>query len=134
MDSPSRKHEREFMGYEFDDMSGKVIAAAINVHRQLGPGFLETVYEQALKLELAKQGLAYESQKQVQVLYDGEVVGTHVLDLLVENQVVVELKAVKAFEDVHYAQLRSYLRATRMKVGLLLNFNSPRLLVKRVVN
>lgn len=122
------------MGYEFDDLSGLVIAAAIQVHTQLGPGFLESVYEQALKLELAKRGIAHESQKEVSIHYDGRLVGSHVLDLLVAGEIVVELKAVKALEDVHYAQVRSYLRATGLKVGLLMNFSCPKLHVKRVVN
>lgn len=100
------------MALVFDEMSRKIIAAAIEVHRQLGPGFLESVYEQALKLELRKQGIAFESQKEVSVVYDGTVVGVHVLDLLVDDCVVVELKAVSGLEDVHFAQVRSYLKAT----------------------
>jgi GxxExxY protein len=117
----------------FDDLSNSVIGAAVHVHKQLGPGFMETVYEEALRIEMRRRGIAFESQKQIPVLYDGQVVGNHVLDLLVEGLLVVELKAVKALEDVHFAQLRSYLRATGAKVGLLLNFNSPTLVVKRVV-
>jgi GxxExxY protein len=122
------------VGIVFDEVSGKVIAAAIEVHKQLGPGFLECVYEQALKKELSKRGIAFECQKQIDVLYDGDVVGIHVLDLFVEGKLVVELKAVKALEDIHHAQVRSYLRATGVKVGLLLNFNSPTVTVKRIVN
>ncbi len=118
----------------FDDLSNKVIAAAIEVHKQLGPGFLESVYEQALKVALAKRGIRFEPQKQVEVRFDGVLVGTHILDLMVEDRLVVELKAVKELEDIHYAQLRSYLRATGAKVGLLMNFNSPTLTVKRLVN
>lgn len=122
------------MGLVFDELSGKVIAAAIAVHKQLGPGFLETVYEQALKIELAKAGIGYESQKQIKVEYDGTVVGNHFLDLVVEGQLILELKSVKALEEVYYAQLRSYLRATNTRTGLLLNFNSATLTVKRIVN
>lgn len=121
------------MGLAFDEMSSKVIAAAIEVHKRLGPGFLESVYEEALKLELTKRSIGYEAQKQVRVLYDGQPVGSHVLDLFVAGCLVVELKAVKAFEDVHYAQLRAYLRATGAKVGLLLNFNDATLGIKRIV-
>lgn len=116
------------------DVSGRVIAAAVEVHKRLGPGFVESVYENALKLELSKRGIAFEAQKKISVLYDGEIVGTHVLDILVEQRLILELKAVKTFEDVHLAQLRSYLRATGCKVGLLLNFNVPALQVKRVIN
>lgn len=119
---------------EFDETSSKVIAAAIEVHKRLGPGFIESVYEQALKLEMSKRGIKFESQKLIQILYDGKVIGSHILDLIVEEFLVVELKAVKALEDVHHAQLRSYLRATGCKVGLLLNFNSATLAVKRSAN
>ncbi len=118
----------------FDETSGKVIAAAIQVHKQLGPGFLESVYEQALKLELMQRSIEFEDQKRVAVLYNGVVVGTHVLDLFVGGQLVVELKAVETLERIHFAQVQSYLRATGVKVGLLLNFNSPTLYVKRIVN
>jgi len=118
----------------FDERSGDVIAAAIEVHKRLGPGFLESVYEQALKKELVTRQISHEAQKPVQIWYDGEVVGNHVLDLMVEGYIVVELKAVKALEDIHFAQLRSYLRATGAKVGLLLNFNSETLTIKRIVN
>ena len=122
------------MGRDFEELSGRVIAAAVDVHKALGPGFLEAVYEQALRIELAACGLAFESQKKLEVRYADQVVGVHVLDLLVEGQLVVELKAIKAFEEVHYAQLRSYLRASGARVGLLLNFSTPTLAIKRVVN
>lgn len=118
----------------FEELSGKVVGAAIAVHKLLGPGFLETVYEQALKIELAKRGIAFESQKQVSVTYDGIVVGTHILDLIIEGKLILELKTVKGFDDIHFAQVRSYLRATGLKLGLLINFSKPRLIVKRVVN
>jgi len=121
-------------GIEFDDGSKEVIAAAIEVHKRLGPGFLESVYEQALRIELAKRRIVFEGQKQITVFYDGRIVGNHVLDIMVGDNLVLELKAVKAFEEIHYAQLRSYLRATGAKVGLLLNFNSATLTIKRIVN
>ncbi|MCE5200073.1 MAG: GxxExxY protein [Armatimonadota bacterium] len=121
------------MGFQFDRLSGEVIAAAVQVHKVLGPGFIENVYEQALKLELNKRKIRFESQKQIQVFYAGQTVGTHVLDLLVEDQLIVELKAVAGLEDVHFAQVRSYLSATGAKVGLLMNFNSPKLTIKRIV-
>jgi GxxExxY protein len=120
--------------HEFKDLSSKVIGAAIEVHTALGPGFLESIYEEALKIELSEHNLHFETQKEIQIEYLGVAIGSHRLDLLVENQVIVELKAVKEFTDVHYAQLRSYLKATRLKVGLLLNFAKPTLEIKRVVN
>lgn len=92
--------------FEFDPLSGRVIGAALEVHRQLGPGFLEGVYEQALKMELRKRDINFEAQKSIKVTYDGCSVGNHVLDLLIEEELVLELKAVKALEDIHFAQLR----------------------------
>ena len=121
------------MGFEFDELSSRVIAAAIEVHKRLGPGFLESVYEQALRLELSDRGIPFEPQKEIEVLYGGRQVGTHILDLLVANTLVVELKAVKSLEDIHYAQVKSYLRASGTNLGLLMNFNSTTLDVKRVV-
>jgi GxxExxY protein len=121
------------MGHQFDDLSGRVIEAAIAVHKELGPGFLEAIYESALKTALRHRGLCYEAQKEVTVIFEGEEAGAHRLDLVVERQVVVELKAVKALEDIHFAQVKSYLKATGLHVGLLLNFNAPTLVVKRIV-
>ncbi|MCX6346138.1 MAG: GxxExxY protein [Armatimonadetes bacterium] len=121
------------MGYDFEELSGKVIAAAIAVHRSLGPGFMESIYEESLRFELADRGIPVESQKQIKVLYRDKMVGLHVLDLLVDGALIIELKAVKSFDDVHFAQLRSYLKATGVKVGLLMNFNNTRLSVRRVV-
>lgn len=121
------------MSHEFEALSGKVIEAAIDVHRQLGPGFLESIYENAMKVALRKRGISFEFQKEVFVFYDGQEVGMHRLDLIVQGEIVVELKAIRALEDVHFAQVRSYLKATGLHVGLLLNFNAPTLIIKRIV-
>ena len=121
------------MGYEFEVLSGQVIEAAIDVHKALGPGFLETIYENALCVALSHRQILYETQKQVLIAFEGEEVGTHRLDLLVRGEIVVELKAVKALEDIHFAQVKSYLKATHLHVGLLMNFNAPTLVVKRIV-
>jgi len=115
-------------------LSNQIIGAAIKVHKELGPGFLESIYEEALKVELSKNELDFASQMEVQIEYLGVPVGLHRLDLLVQNEVIVELKAVKELADIHFAQLRSYLKATGMNVGLLLNFSKPTLEVRRVVN
>lgn len=117
-----------------EKLTGEVIAAAMEVHKKLGPGFMESLYEQALKLELTKRQIAFSFQHRVEVSYDGQVIGLHVLDLVVEGKLIVELKAVESLERVHYAQLRSYLRATGIKVGLLLNFNSSMLAIKRIAS
>jgi len=120
--------------YQFEELSRKIIGAAIKVHRELGPGFLENIYEKALKIELSEHDINLEFQKEVIIKYQGIDIGTHRLDLLVENKIILELKAVKELADIHYAQLRSYLKATGLKVGLLLNFAKPTLEIKRIVN
>lgn len=120
--------------HQFDDLSKKIIGVAIKVHRELGPGFLENIYEEAFKVELSVQGFLYDAQKEIKIKYLGVEVGTHRLDLIVENKIIVELKAVKELADIHFAQLRSYLKATDLKVGLLLNFARPTLEIKRIVN
>jgi GxxExxY protein len=120
--------------HHFDELSRKIIGAAIEVHRELGPGFLESIYEEALKVDFTEHGFHYVAQKEIQIKYLGVVVGIHRLDLLVENEIIIELKAVKELTDVHFAQLRSYLKATGLKVGLLFNFAKPTLEIKRVVN
>ena len=114
------------------DLTDKVIAAAIRVHRELGPGYLESIYEEALCLELAAIGLVFERQKNVEVRYRGQAVGLHRLDLLVESRVVVELKAIKEFEPVHFSVVRSYVKATGLETGLLFNFHSVPLAIKRI--
>ena len=118
---------------EEEEATGRVIAAAITVHRELGPGFLESVYHRALTAELRRRGIEYDSEVDVEVIYRGEVVGRHRLDLLVGRRIVIELKAAQALDAVHFLQLRSYLKATRSPFGLLLNFGNGRLVVKRVV-
>jgi len=120
--------------HQFEELSNKIIGAAIEVHRTLGPGFLESIYEEALKIELSELKIYYDNQKDVKINYHGIEVGQHRLDILVENIIIVELKTVKEFADIHFAQLRSYLKATGLKVGLLLNFGRPTLEIKRVVN
>ena len=121
-------------GHQFEELSNQVIGAAIRVHKQLGPGFLESIYEQALKVERSESGLGFDSQKETKIEYSGVEVGMHRLDLVVEEEIIVELKAVKELADIHFAQLRSYLKVTGMKVGSLLNFSKPTLEVRRVVN
>ena len=120
--------------HRFEPLSGKVLGAALHVHRSLGAGFLEGVYERALVVALSTRGLSIETQKEVRIRYAGIEVGRHRLDLLVEGRVIVEIKAVEHLQPIHLAQVRSYLRATDLQIGLLLNFNSPTLQVRRVVN
>lgn len=117
---------------EFEPLTGEIIGAAIEVHKDLGPGFLESVYENALCIELQRHGVPFQQQVEVPVLYRGQEVGLHRLDLLVSERVVVELKAIKRLDDIHFVVLRSYLRAARLDHGLLLNFAGATVDIKRV--
>ena len=108
-----------------DELARAVIGAAIEVHRHLGPGFLESLYEEALSLELADAGIAFERQKEIGVVYKGRTIGKHRLDLLVDGNLIVELKTVDELADIHKAQVISYLKATGFPLGLLINFNVP---------
>ena len=110
-----------------------VIGCSYNVSNNLGNGFLEKVYENALAIELSKAGLNFVQQHHLDVLYDGQVVGQYCADFLVENVSVVEIKALSGLTDSHKAQLINYLKATNNKVGLLINFGKPKVEVKRAV-
>ena len=114
------------------DLSGRIIEAAIAVHVSLGPGFIESVYENALCVEFAARGIAFEQQKTIKVLHRGVVVGEHRLDLLVEGCFLVELKAVKEIEDIFFVIGRSQMKAAGIRDGLILNFASMPLAIKRI--
>ena len=111
----------------------KIIGAAYAVGNTLGSGFLEKVYENALVHEIRKAGLQVDQQHSIQVRYDGIVVGDYVADLLVEGRVLVELKAVQALDDIHLAQCLNYLKATKLKICLLINFGKPKVEIRRIV-
>ncbi|MEM1097998.1 MAG: GxxExxY protein [Planctomycetota bacterium] len=113
-------------GHELDDLAHRVIGAAIAVHRELGPGYLEAVYEEALAIELRHEGIAFERQKPIPLVYRGQTLAkSHRLDLLIENKLIVELKACERFEPIHQATVLSYLKATGLELGLLINFQVP---------
>ncbi len=116
-----------------DAVTQKIIGCAFTVSNKLGCGFLEKVYENALCLELRKAGLNVLQQKIVQIKYDGVIVGEYNADLLVENAVLVELKAVKLLDEIHSAQCLNYLKATGISLCLLINFGRPRLDIKRII-
>lgn len=99
-----------------------IIKAIINVHTALGPGFLETIYHNALVLELVQMNLKIEYEKEISVNYKGMNVGKHRIDILVEDEIIIELKAVEQLNKSHYAQLKSYLKAAGLNIGLLVNF------------
>jgi len=119
--------------YPEADLSEKILGAAFTVHNTLGVGFLEKVYENALAHELRRAGISVEQQKPVQVRYNGMVVGDYQADLIVDARVLVECKAVSGFDPTHEAQILNYLRATGIRVGLLLNFGRARLQYRRLV-
>jgi len=118
------------------DLTEKIIAAAIEVHRVLGPGFGEDVYDEALAQELKLHKVSFERQKEFQVLYKNVIAKTYRVDFLVEGKVIIELKAVSVFNNVHEAQVLSYLKAANLRVGLLMNFNVQvlRTGIKRLIN
>ena len=120
---------------ELDRLATAVIGAAISVHQELGPGFLEKIYETALCHELTRLGIRYERQKRVEVRFKDVVVGEAIFDLLVEGRLVVELKASDSIHPVHVAQTISYLKTIKEPLGLLLNFQVARMKdgIKRVV-
>ena len=111
------------MALEFEELTGKIIGAAIEVHCQLGPGFIESIYENALVYELRKRGLKVEQQLEAPVFYGDNV----------EGVIVIDLKAISELHDVHFAIVKSQLRAIKRKHGLLLNFAKVTLVVKRVI-
>jgi GxxExxY protein len=118
--------------WETNQITETVIGAAYQVANTLGSGFLEKVYENALALEIRKRGLPVVQQHSIQVKYEGVVVGDFVADLLVPDEILVELKTVKALDEIHLAQCLNYLKATGRHVCLLLNFGNPKLEIKRV--
>jgi GxxExxY protein len=107
-----------------NSVTNEIIRCAIEVHRELGPGLLESVYESALCMELTAAGLAIKRQIGVPLYYKGTLLSEHRSDLIVAERVVVEVKSVERFDQIHVAQLMTYLRITHLRVGLLLNFNS----------
>jgi len=107
-----------------DPLTRRIIGCAIEVHRQLGPGLMETTYEEAMCIELADKEISFIRQAGVPVFYKGHLIGEHRPDLVVQDQVIVEVKSVERLIGVHQAQLIAYMRLLRKPVGLLLNFNS----------
>ena len=120
------------MGYAGDELTEKIISCIIRVHQQLGPGFLESVYQRALMIELRNAGLKFVTEREYPMTYDGEDVGKQRVDLVVGDSAVVELKCVRELVSIHYAQLRSYLKASGLKVGILVNFSQEKADFRRI--
>lgn len=115
-----------------DDLTYQIIGCAMKVHSFLGNGFQEVIYQRALEIELRKANISFVRELEMHIIYDGQDIGTRRVDFLVENEVVVELKAIIALEDVHLAQGLNYLVAYKMDKGLLINFGARSLEVKRL--
>jgi len=122
------------MEWSLNEVSEKVIGCAFTVSNRMGCGFLEKVYENALTHELSKTGLRTEQQRRLAVLYDSVLVGEYIADLVVEDLVIVEIKAAKNLDGAHMAQCLNYLKATGLNLCLLINFGNPRVAIQRIVN
>ena len=120
---------------EANEISHAVVGAAIEVHRTLGPGYIESIYERALAIELSDRGIGFDQQVTVPIMYRDTIVGEHRLDLLAGGLVVVEIKAVASLTDAHFAQVLSYLKATSLELALIFNFHARTLVqgTKRMV-
>jgi len=119
---------------KYDDINRKIIGCAMRVHTKLGNGFQEVIYQRSLELEMALEGIKFEREKEMVIYYREIEVGTRRVDFFVENLIMVELKAIIELEDVHLSQGINYLEAYNVEVGLLLNFGSKSLTVKRLLN
>ena len=121
--------------FPLKEVTERIISCAMEVHSTLGPGLLESVYEEALAHEFTLRGIQYEKQKEINLKFKGKEIGKHRIDFLVENEVVLELKAVETMHKIFEAQILTYLRATSKRVGLLINFNVERLKdgIKRLI-
>ena len=120
--------------YKYWELTSKIIDAALEVHRILGPGYQEIIYHNALGLSLKDKGILFTREKEIEIFYKGRVIGIHKLDLIIEDKVIVELKAVIGeMPDVFRAQVISYLKASNLEIALLINFGNESLDVKRLV-
>lgn len=118
----------------YQDESYKIIGAAMKVHRELGCGFLEQVYQEAFEIELKKQNILYEREAPIAISYDGHTLNKqYVADFICYDKIIVELKAVKEIDSIHEAQVFNYLKATGMRLGLLINFGEASLEYKRII-
>jgi GxxExxY protein len=120
--------------YKYSDITRKIIGAAMQVHSTLGNGFQEVIYQRALAIEMTQQGLAFQRELDMQIYYRDQEIGTRRVDFLVEDKVMVELKALSMLEDVHLAQAINYLEAYALEIGLLINFGAKSLEYRRVIN
>ena len=125
---------KEALIMKYEDLTHKIIGAAMEVHKHLGNGFQEVVYQRALSIELNLQGIAHEREKEMPLYYKGHDVGTRRVDFFIDGVIMVEIKAIINLEDAHLAQAMNYVEAYNMEIGLLLNFGAKSLQFKRVHN
>jgi len=126
----SQKHGKFLYG----DLTDKIIELAIKVHKELGPGFIERIYEKALSYEFKKANIGFVNQAIIRVRYDSVELGEQRVDFMIDDKIIIELKCVKELNEIHLAQMLSYLKTANKKVGLILNFARPKLEIKRVMN
>ncbi|MCF6183414.1 MAG: GxxExxY protein [Bacteroidales bacterium] len=119
--------------YKYSELTGKIIGCAMEVHKILGNGFQEVIYQRALAIEMHQQGLSFSREHEMDIFYKGERIGGRRVDFFVEEKIMVEIKAVIKLEDVHLAQAINYLEAYGLDIGLLINFGSRSLQFKRVM-
>ena len=120
--------------YKYSELTGKIIGCAMEVHKILGNGFQEVIYQRALAREMALQGLAFSREHEMPIFYKEDQIGTRRVDFLVEGVISVEIKAITQLEDVHLAQAINYLEAYNLEIGLLINFGAKSLVFKRLIN
>ncbi|MBK8242553.1 MAG: GxxExxY protein [Saprospiraceae bacterium] len=120
--------------YKYSDLTGKIIGCAMEVHKILGNGFQEVIYQRALEIEMTLQGLSFSREHEMPIFFKNHQIGTRRVDFLVEGIISVEIKAVTKLEDVHLAQAINYLEAYNLEIGLLINFGAKSLEFKRLIN
>lgn len=109
---------------KFDDLSNRIIGLAIEIHKQLGPGLLESAYQNCLALELNQAGISFEKEKKIAIVYKENIIdNAFKADFIVDNKIIIELKSVQALTDVHIAQILTYMKLSKLSIGLLINFN-----------
>jgi len=124
------KHEETII---YKQLSYDIMSAALTVHKKLGHGFLEKIYENALAIELKNHNILFRQQAPIKVFYENKLIGEYAADILVDDKIIIELKAAEEISNIHKAQLINYLRATNLRLGIIINFGKPRLEYKRVV-
>ncbi len=120
--------------YKYSDLTEKIIGCAMRVHSFLGNGFPEVIYQKSLAIELEKSGIIFKRELEQDIFYDNVKVGTRIADFLIEDKVLVELKAIGEISDNHFSQLLNYLKAYKLEIGLLINFGAKSLQIKRFIN